>query len=164
MPSFEDQNAVPRSHVAVPVVLCEDTQCDADYRYQNFVLCRDNMSCKLVRLFWNDTSLFVLHVVWIWQPKYPYKGVFLPFFCANSYQHRQKQLTLKTGHSTAIKPNNFFGQIRWQTEANICLHSMEASIIQMILLVLTPSLIYSTESVKTPFWRTRMRCGRTRNA
>ena len=94
-------------------------------------------------------------------------GVFLCNFVSTS----SKKLTLKTGHSTAIKPSNFFGQIRWQTEANICLHLIEASVIKMMLLILNPSLIYSTDSVENTVFedtnavQTDTECGvRTRNA
>ena len=107
MPSFEDHNAWTRYHVAVPVVLCEDTQCEANYRYQIFVSFHDNMSYTSVRLFWNDTSLSILPVVWIWQLKYPYNGTFLPFFCAISYQHLQKSWLWKRGTQQQLNQATF---------------------------------------------------------
>ena len=161
---FLEPECVAKDTKCVTDVLCEDPHCVANYRYQIFAFFHDNMSNQLVRLFGNDTPLLVSPVVWIWQPKYPYKCPFLPIFSAIAYRHRQNKLTLKMGRSTAIKPSKIFGQIRWQTDAKICLHSLEASIIYMMLLILNQSFIYVPSQLKTLFTRTRMRCARTQNA
>ena len=69
------------------------------------------------------------------------KCVFMPFFSANAYIYSHENLTLKTVPSIAMKQNNYSDQIRCQIEANICLHSLEASTIIKGLLFLNQSLL-----------------------
>ena len=65
----------------------------------------------------------------------------LCFTVKSKHKELNHDMSCKTVPSIAMKQNNYSDQNRCQIEANICLHSLEASIISKGLLFLNQSLL-----------------------